>query len=271
MHTVQLLTGTYLPVPGLGTFQNTNGNDLENAVRHALDVGYRHIDTVAIHDNEQRVGKAIAASGIPREDIFITTKLGRSDQQSGDIEGALEESLKRLDMDYVDLYLTRWPGEDSCLEIWKKMQLLHHDGKARAIGVSNFLQEQLEILLPEIEVVPAVNQVDHNPYSQKRTLRTFCQQREITFEASAPLMQGRFVQEPLFAALAKEYNKTPAQILLRWHLEHRVALVPTSVNEKHITENAQIFDFDLSEADIAAIDHLDRDHRIEPNPPDCEV
>ena len=266
MDTIQLLNGAFMPLLGLGTWQTGDGRPVEDAVRWALDAGYRHIDTASIYGNETGVGNAIKASGIPRDEIFVTTKVWNEDLRRGTVEEAMHKSLERLQLDAVDLYLIHWPVEDQILPAWKVMQELHHQGLARAIGVSNFLQEHLEELLPEIEVVPAVNQVEHHPHLQQRELRTFCQQRDIVFEAWAPLMQGAFTDIALFAAFAEKYDKTAGQILLRWYLEHKVVVIPKSVRLERIEENAGIFDFELDPEDISSIDDLECATRLGPDP-----
>lgn len=255
-----------MPVLGLGVWKTQEGSEVEQAVSFALENGYRHIDTAAFYRNEAGVGKAIKASGISREDIFITTKVWNEDQGYEKTIKAYERSLKLLDMDYVDLYLVHWPVRGLFPETWRALEDLYQQGKVKVIGVSNFLQHHLEALLPAVRIVPMVNQLEHHPYLVQKELQDFCRQRQIQFEAWSPLMQGGIFKIELLQALAARYGKTVAQIVLRWNIQNGIVTIPKSTNPERILENSQIFDFVLGDEDMQAIDALDRQHRVGPDP-----
>ena len=259
-----LNNGLKMPWLGFGVFKVPEGEVVENAVKLALKCGYRHIDTAALYGNERGVGKAIRESGVRREDIFLTTKVWNDDQRKQRITEAFEDSLKRLETDYVDLYLVHWPVKGFYQKTWKIMEEIYKSGRAKAIGVSNFLVHQLEDILGDCQIVPAVNQVEFHPYLLQPELLKFCQNKNIQLEAWAPLMQGRFVILQDIKQLALKYHKSAAQILLRWDLQHQVVTIPKSTHLERITENANIFDFELSAEDMLKIDHLDKDKRIGP-------
>ena len=261
-----LNNGLKMPWLGFGVFKVPEGEVVENAVKLALKCGYRHIDTAALYGNERGVGKAIRESGVRREDIFLTTKVWNDDQRKQRITEAFEDSLKRLETDYVDLYLVHWPVKGFYQKTWKIMEEIYKSGRAKAIGVSNFLVHQLEDILGDCQIVPAVNQVEFHPYLLQPELLKFCQYKNIQLEAWAPLMQGRFVILQDIKQLALKYHKSAAQILLRWDLQHQVVTIPKSTHLERITENANIFDFELSAEDMLKIDHLDKDERIGPHP-----
>ncbi|MBI9050094.1 MAG: aldo/keto reductase [Anaerolineaceae bacterium] len=261
-----LNNGLKMPWLGFGVFQMKDGQEVENAIKYALETGYRSIDTASVYGNESGVGKAIRESGIPREDIFLTTKVWNADQREKRILAAFEDSLKRLETDYVDLYLVHWPVKGCYQETWKEMEKIYQSGRAKAIGVSNFLVHHLEDILPESQVVPAVNQMEFHPFLVQPDLLAFCKKHKIQMEAWSPLMQGKIVSEPVVQKLAEKYQKTPAQITLRWDLQHEVVTIPKSAHEQRITENAQIFDFELSQADMQVLDALDQGKRVGPDP-----
>lgn len=263
-----LNNGVKMPWFGLGVFKVQEGEEVIHAVRSALDIGYRSIDTAAIYGNEEGVGKAIAESNIPREDLFITTKLWNAEQGYDTTLAAFEASLKRLDLDYVDLYLIHWPQpkRGRYKETWKAFEKLYQDGRVRAIGVSNFLVHHLEDLMEDCEVKPMVNQVEYHPRLTQHELHAFCKKHDIQLEAWSPLMRGKLLDEPTIVHLAHKYNKTPAQIILRWDLQKEVVTIPKSIKAERIAENADVFDFELTEEDMAQIDTLNRDERIGPHP-----
>ena len=261
-----LNNGIEMPWLGFGVFKISDGEEVEGAVGHALKAGYRSIDTAAIYGNEVGVGKAIKESGIPRQDIFLTTKVWNGDQRQGRTLEAVEDSLGRLGTDYVDLYLVHWPVKGHYKDTWRVMEQIYQDGRARAVGVSNFLVHHLEDLLGNCNVVPAVNQVEFHPYLVQPNLLKFCQEHQIQVEAWSPLMKGQVATEPTIQALAEKYHKTPAQVVLRWDLQHGVVSIPKSSNPDRIVENSQVFDFELSEADMEALDRLDRGERTGPDP-----
>ncbi len=256
--TVRLTNGVEMPYFGLGVFLINEGKEVENAVMWALEQGYRHIDTAAIYGNERGVGKAIKASGIPRKEIFITTKAWNENQRKNKVMQGFEESLERLQTDYVDLYLIHWPVRGKFKDTWKIFEDIYRSGRARAIGVSNFLVHHLEDLFTTSEIIPMVNQVECHPYLVQQDLQDFCRERKIVYEAYSPLMRGAVSNVPLLQNLSKKYNKTPAQITLRWDLQKEIVTIPKSSKKERIEENADIFDFELSEEDIKSIDSLER-------------
>jgi methylglyoxal/glyoxal reductase len=261
-----LNNGLEMPWLGFGVFQIDDGQKVEQAVLSALEVGYRSIDTATVYKNESGVGKALRESGIPREDIFLTTKVWNSDQRARRTVAAFEESLERLDTEYVDLYLVHWPVKGCYEETWQVMEEIYKNGRAKAIGVSNFQIHHLEDILKDAQVVPAVNQIEYHPFLGQPELLRFCHKNKIQVEAWSPLMQGQIVTIPVVQELAEKYNKTPAQIALRWNLQHEVVTIPKSVRPSRITENARIFDFELSQADMNLLNALDQGKRVGPDP-----
>jgi len=264
--TVKLNNGVEMPWLGLGVWRSMEGDEVENAVGWALEVGYRSIDTAAIYQNEKGVGRAIMESGINREDIFITTKLWNNDQRSGDVREAVETSLEKLGVDYVDLYLIHWPILEKFTECWVQFEMLYQEGKIRAIGVSNFMVHHLEQLLESASISPAVNQVEFHPYLLQPELKSFCSKHKIQLQAWAPLMQGKINDISELEEIGEKYGKSPAQIVLRWDLQHKVITIPKSVNKDRIKANADIFNFSLSDEDFRFIDNLDRNYRFGPDP-----
>lgn len=267
---VTLNNGVKMPWFGFGVFQSKDGEEVENAVKWALEAGYRSIDTAAIYGNEHGVGKAIRDSGVPREEIFLTTKVWNDDMRTGRTLQAFNESLARLEMDYVDLYLVHWPVKGYYKETWKVLEEIYRSGRVKAIGVSNFLVHHLSDILESGSIVPAVNQVEFHPYLLQSELRQFCRERGIQFEAWSPLMQGRVLTVPVVMQLAEKYGKLPEHIILRWDLQHGVITIPKSVHKERIITNAQVFDFELSAEDMALLDALDEGKRIGPDPDTIE-
>lgn len=261
-----LNNGLKMPWLGFGVFQIPDGQDVEHAVQAALDIGYRSIDTAAVYGNEHGVGKAIRESGISREDIFLTTKVWNDDQRTKRTLAAFEESLERLKTDYVDLYLIHWPVKGFYQETWQVMHDIYQSGRAKAIGVSNFLVHHLKDILSESQIVPTVNQVEFHPYLVQPELLQFCKAHKIQFEAWSPLMQGQIVNVEAAQKLAEKYEKTPAQIVLRWNLQHEVVTIPKSSRPNRIEENAQIFDFELSPEDMELLNALDQGKHFGPDP-----
>ena len=254
--TLVLNNGVKIPVIGLGVFQNPAGESTRNAIRYALKAGYRHIDTARIYRNEQDVGRAIRESGIAREDIFITTKLWNSDQGYNSTLSACDKSLDKMELDYVDLYLMHWPVRHLRLESWRAMEKLLAEGKCRSIGISNFMDHHLRELLAQCEIIPAVNQIELSPYNylQRRDTISICQDHNIMVEAYSPLTKGRKLNDPGLVKIALIYNKTPAQILVRWALELGFIVIPKSVRESRIYENADVFDFSISQEDMLTLE-----------------
>lgn len=259
-----LSNGVKMPYLGFGTFRIPAGDETKNAVLEALKVGYRHIDTAKIYGNEQSVGEAIRESGIKREEIFVTTKLWNADQGYDTTLRAFDESLKNLGMDYVDLYLIHWP-KDKNVETWKAMEKLYKEGLIRAIGVSNFKIHHLEHLFKQAEILPMVNQVECHPQFPQDDVLEFCKANNIQLEAWGPLMQGKVFNKQVLIDLANKYNRTVAQIALRWQIQRGVVVIPKSTNPERIRENSQIFDFEISEEDMKLIATLKGD-RISHDP-----
>lgn len=255
-----------MPWLGFGVFMMEEGVETENAVSTALEVGYRSIDTAAIYKNEVGVGKAIARSGIPRQEIFLTTKVWNSDQGYQSTLKAFEESRKKLKVDYVDLYLIHWPVKGRYVDTWKALEKLYRDGSVRVIGLSNFLIHHMEDILAICEITPAVNQVELHPELRMEALHKFCIANRIQLEGYAPLGQGQSLTVPLIVEMAKKYYKTPAQILIRWALQHRIVTIPKSSHPDRIKENSKVFDFILSDEDMICIDQLDANRRVGADP-----
>ncbi len=262
----KLNNGVLMPWLGLGTYQTPPGDVAEKSVIWALEVGYRHIDTASLYRNEENVGEAIRASGVPREKVFVTTKVWNPDMRSGKVAQALDTSLQKLHMDYVDLYLLHWPVPGKYVECWKMMEELYKKGKAKTIGVSNFLIHHIEDILKIAKVVPAVNQVEWHPEARQQKLVDFCQSKGIVFEGWASLMQGAVAKIPALMEIGKKHGKTPAQIAIRWGLQHQVVMIPKSVHKDRIIENAGVFDFQLDAGEMNRIDALDQNKRIGPDP-----
>lgn len=264
---VRLNDGNLIPQLGFGVFL-VDPEDTERIVSEALEAGYRHIDTASVYQNEEAVGRAIAASGIPRDELFITTKLWNSDQE--DPHGAFEASLERLGLETVDLYLVHWPvpARGTALGAWRGLVEIVGSGRTASIGVSNFEIEHIQQLLSETGVVPAVNQIELHPLHQRRELVEFCRAHGIAIEAWGPLAQGKsdLLEREAIAVPAKLRGKTPAQIALRWHLQHGNIVFPKTTRRARMVENASIFDFVLSDAEIALIDALDEQQRFGPDP-----
>ena len=261
--------GHRIPQLGLGVWQ-IDDDEAERVVADALEVGYRHIDTARVYKNEAGVGKAIAASGVPRDELFITTKLWNSDQGRDTVRAAAEASLERLGLEQVDLYLIHWPSPKygKHVESWQALIELREAGLARSIGVSNFMQTHLDDLAAETEVVPVVNQIELHPAFQQRELRAFQQERGILTESWSPLGSGNYdlAELPGFAAIAERHGKTVQQIAIRWHLQEGLIVFPKTVRRERMVENAAVFDFELSADDMATIAACDRDQRVGSHP-----
>ena len=263
--TVELLNGVGMPRLGLGVYRAKEGEEVENAVLTALKVGYRSVDTASIYKNEAGVGRAIRASGVPREQVFVTTKVWNRDQGYDSTIRAFEESLSRLGMDYVDLYLIHWPVKEKYKETYRAMEELYEQGRVRAIGVCNFQIHHLEDLMGSCRIKPMVNQVELHPLLTQKPLLEFCRKEGIQVESWRPLMDGK-LDLPLLHELAAKYGKTPAQIVIRWHLQHGLVTIPKSVRESRIRENADVFDFELEPEDMNRIDDLNENRRTGPDP-----
>ncbi len=256
-----LNNGVVIPRLGLGVYQSPPGQVTQRAVEYALKIGYRHIDTARIYNNESDVGTALRKSGIKREDVFITTKLWNSDQGYETALKACDDSLRRLGLKYLDLYLIHWPVPEIRNESWKALTKLLRDGKARSIGVSNYTIRHLTELLENTDVVPMVNQVEFSPFLYQKQLLDYCENNKIQLEAYSPLTQGEKLNHPRIQQIAKKHNKTPAQVLIRWSLQHNLVTIPKSVREERIKENSQVFDYNLTTEDMRILDSLDENFR----------
>ncbi|MDQ2749707.1 MAG: aldo/keto reductase [Pseudonocardiales bacterium] len=266
--TITLNNASAIPQLGFGVFQVPDG-ETTAAVSAAFQAGYRAIDTAAMYGNERGVGTAIAQSGIPRDELFITTKLDNDGHGTDAALRAFESSRSRLGLDYVDLYLIHWPlpAQDRYVDTWRAFEKLQRDGVVRTIGVSNFQPAHLQRLFDETDVVPAINQVELHPYLTQARLRQFHDEHGIATEAWSPLAKGgRLLADPVVSSLAEKYGKTPAQIVIRWHLQLGNVVIPKSVTPSRIKENIEVFDFELAEDDMASISDLNRDDRTGPNP-----
>ncbi|WP_327726933.1 MULTISPECIES: aldo/keto reductase [unclassified Streptomyces] len=263
-----LNNGVEMPQLGFGVWQVPD-DEAERAVTTALEAGYRSIDTAAIYGNEEGTGRAIAASGVARKDLFVTTKLWNSDQGYDSALRAFDESLDKLGLEYVDLYLIHWPtpARGTFVDTFKAFEKLYADGRAKAIGVSNFLPEHLNTLIEATNVIPAVNQIELHPHLQQLASREYHAEQGIATEAWSPLGQGKGLLEvPAIIAIAQKHGRTPAQVVLRWHLQLGNVVIPKSVTPARIKENIEVFDFSLDTEDIAAISALNEDRRLGPDP-----
>jgi diketogulonate reductase-like aldo/keto reductase len=252
-----LNTGATIPQLGLGVWQTPRGKPTRTAVATALRVGYRHVDTAAIYGNEVDVGAAVRESDVPRADIFVTTKLWNDDQGYEPAFRAFDASLARLGLDYVDLYLIHWPVPRKRLDSWRALERIFADGRARAIGVSNFMPQHLDELIRTAQVVPAVDQVEVSPFLQQRETRAFCAKHGIVVEAYSPLTRGQRLGDPVIVEVARRVGRTPAQVMLRWGVQHGMVVLPKSTREARIRENAAIFDFELDPRSMAQLDALE--------------
>nr|WP_055569159.1 aldo/keto reductase [Streptomyces atriruber] len=270
---ITLNNGVEMPQLGFGVWQVPD-DEARTAVATALEAGYRSIDTAAVYGNEEGTGKAIASSGVAREDLFVTTKLWNSDQGYDATLRGFDTSLQKLGLDYVDLYLIHWPvpSKDAYVDTYKAFEKIHADGRAKAIGVSNFLPAHLERLLGETSIVPAVNQIELHPHLQQHVSREFHAEQGIATEAWSPLGSGRGLLEvPALIAIAQKHGRSPAQIALRWHIQLGNIVIPKSVTPSRIKENIDVFGFELDPEDMAAISALNEDRRIGPDPATFDV
>ncbi|GET32354.1 glyoxal reductase [Prolixibacter bellariivorans] len=264
--TVTLSNQVEMPYFGLGVFQSEEGQEVMNAVKWAIEAGYRHVDTAALYRNEKGVGQAIRESGIGRKEIFVTSKVWNSDQGYDQTLKAFEISLNKLGFDYLDLYLVHWPVSGKYKDTWRALEKLYQDGKVRAIGVSNFMQHHLKDLVQDAEIMPMVNQVEFHPRLVQQDLVDFCLKNNVRHEAWSPLMQGKVLDLPEIKAIAEKYGKSTAQVILRWDLQKGVITIPKSVHRERIISNANIFDFSLSDEEMKTLDSLDKGERNGPDP-----
>ncbi len=255
---IKLNTDTSMPAIGLGTWKMSEDGEAQTAVTEALEMGYRLLDTAKIYGNEKGVGKAIKQSGLAREKIFLTTKLWNSDQGYHSGRAAFEQSLSLLDSEYIDLYLIHWPATDQRHNAWRAMEEIFEDGRAKAIGVSNYEVWHLEELLERSHTVPAVNQIEFHPfvYSKQKPIIDFCKQQGIVVEAYSPLSHGKQLDHPQIGEIAKKHKKTNAQVMLRWAIQHGTVPLPKTVHPERLEENLDVFRFELSEEDIKSLNNI---------------
>ncbi|GAB1154591.1 glyoxal/methylglyoxal reductase [Paenibacillus illinoisensis] len=260
-HYTQLRNGVQMPWIGLGVW-TPEREDATEAIKQALEIGYRSIDTASAYENEIQVGRAVAESGIPREDIFITTKVANWDQGYDSTLHAFESSMEKLQLDYLDLYLIHWPVEGKSLDTWRALEHLYKQKRVRAIGVSNFQINDLEGLLSVAEVVPMVNQIEFHPHLTHLELRGFCKQHQIQMEAWSPLMKGQLSGNETLENIANKHGKTVAQVILRWDIQSGFVTIPKSFNATRLLENISIFDFTLTEEEMSSIDLLNKNEKL---------
>jgi methylglyoxal/glyoxal reductase len=265
-----LHNGVQMPWIGLGVYKAEDGDEVIQSIKWAIDAGYRSIDTASLYNNEAGVGRAIAESDVPREDLFITTKVWNTDQGYEEALSAFDASLERLGLDYVDLYLVHWPVPGKYKETWRALEKIYEDGRAKAIGVSNFKKHHLEDLIADAKIKPMVNQVEYHPRLTQEDLLTYCKQQGIQLEAWRPLLKGEIFEEPTLLELADKYNKTVAQIILRWDIQNGVVTIPKSVTKHRIEENIDIYNFKLTNEDMTRISALNQDKRNGADPDDPE-
>ena len=262
----ELRNGIEMPALGLGVFKIPDGEDVADAVVEAINAGYRGIDTAAIYGNEKGVGLALKKTELPRSKIFLTSKVWNADQGYKETLQAFEESLLRLDTDYLDLYLIHWPVEALFKETWAAMEDIYNSGRVRAIGVSNFTVGQLEELIANCRVLPMVNQVEFHPYLQQPELMQYCKSKGILLQAWAPIMRGKVSQIAEITEIGERYGKSEVQVVLRWNIQRGIATIPKSVSPGRIKSNAEIFDFELTNDEVSVIDNLDKGQRFGGDP-----
>lgn len=267
---ITINNGVKMPQLGLGVWQTKDGNQVVHAVHAAIESGYRLIDTAAMYDNERGVGKAIKTAPVSREELFITTKLWNSDQGYGSALKAFNASLERLGLDYVDLYLIHWPvpAMDKYIETWKAFEEIYASGRAKAIGVCNFNPEHLDRLLQTATIIPAVNQIEHHPRLQQHELRSYCAAKGIHVESWSPIggTGGNLLDDPTLAMIANKHKRSVAQIVIRWHIQLGLIVIPKSTHAERIAQNIKVFDFELDTDDMAKISRLNTNTRRGPDP-----
>ncbi|KLA30664.1 MULTISPECIES: aldo/keto reductase [Bacillus cereus group] len=265
-----LNNGVEMPWFGLGVFKVEEGPELVEAIKSAIKAGYRSIDTAAIYGNEAAVGEGIRAgieaTGISREELFITSKVWNADQGYEETIAAYEESLKKLKLDYLNLYLVHWPVEGKYKDTWRALETLYKEKRVRAIGVSNFQIHHLQDVIKDAEIKPMINQVEYHPRLTQKELQAFCKEQGIQMEAWSPLMQGQLLDNETLQAIADKHGKTTAQVILRWDLQNGVVTIPKSTKEHRIIANADVFNFELTKEDMEKIDALNQNHRVGPDP-----
>ncbi|PTI60733.1 aldo/keto reductase, partial [Staphylococcus shinii] len=272
MENITFYNGNEMPIVGLGTFRVENNDECAASVKHAIESGYTHIDTAMIYENEDKVGQGIAeglaSTGLKRSDLFITSKLWLDDYGRQNVANAYETSLNKLGLDYLDLYLMHWPGTDEALMIdtWQGMEDLYKNDKVKNIGVSNFNVEHLEALLAQVSIKPVINQVEFHPYLLQSSLNRYLEVQNIHMESWSPLMNAQILEDETVNEVANEVGKSPAQVIIRWNIEHGVVVIPKSVTPSRIEENIDVFDFALTAEQIEKLDNLNEERRIGPDP-----
>lgn len=263
--TLTLANGIRIPQLGLGVYK-VEESDTKETVSTALELGYRHIDTASFYENEKEVGEAIRESDVSREDIFVTTKVWNDEQGYAETLNAFDRSLEKLQLEYIDMYLIHWPVPGKFQDTWRALEDLYNHGRVRAIGVCNFQEHHLEQLLETAEIVPVVDQVEFHPRLYQKALVDYCKERDIKVEAWAPLGRARYFDSPVLQSLAEKHNKTPAQIIIRWELQHGIITIPKSTKRKRQKENMEVFDFELSPEDMNEVDEMNRNERQSKHP-----
>lgn len=272
MDYIEFYNGNQMPMLGLGTFRVENDDTCKEAVKHAIESGYRSIDTAKVYGNEEQVGQGIKegleSTGLNREDIFVTSKLFFEDFGRENVAQAYETSIQKLGLDYLDLYLVHWPGTNEAIMIdtWKGMEDLYKDNKVKNIGVSNFNPDHFEALLAQVSIKPVINQVEFHPYFTQEKLRKYLEAQNIYMESWSPFMNAQILNDETLNEIGKEVNKSAAQVIIKWNMQHNVVVIPKSVTSSRIEENIDIFDFELSAEQMKRIDDLNKDQRIGPDP-----
>ncbi len=267
---VTLNCGVQMPTTGLGVYNITTGLRMRGAVKAAINSGVRMFDTASAYKNEELLGEALKESGIPRSQLFVTTKVWNTAQRLGDIEGAFNRSLERLGLSYLDLYLIHWPVPGCYLSTWQEMERIYRSGRVKAIGVANFNISHLEALREAANIIPAVNQIECHPLCYPQKLISYCQDAGIHVQAYAPLARGAYLDNDVMCVIGTKYARTPSQIGLRWAIQKGLSVIPKSIHPEHIQENASIFDFQIEDEDIAIMDTLDQDYHAAGIPDDLK-
>lgn len=272
MDYIEFYNGNQMPMLGLGTFRVENDDTCKEAVKHAIESGYRSIDTAKVYGNEEQVGQGIKegleSTGLNREDIFVTSKLFFEDFGRENVAQAYETSIQKLGLDYLDLYLVHWPGTNEAVMIdtWKGMEDLYKDNRVKNIGVSNFNPDHFEALLAQVSIKPVINQVEFHPYFTQEKLRKYLEAQNIYMESWSPFMNAQILNDETLNEIGKEVNKSAAQVIIKWNMQHNVVVIPKSVTSSRIEENIDVFDFELSAEQMKRIDDLNKDQRIGPDP-----
>ncbi|MEQ2756170.1 aldo/keto reductase [Staphylococcus hominis] len=272
MDYIEFYNGNQMPMLGLGTFRVENDDTCKEAVKHAIESGYRSIDTAKVYGNEEQVGQGIKegleSTGLNREDIFVTSKLFFEDFGRKNVAQTYETSIQKLGLDYLDLYLVHWPGTNEAIMIdtWKGMEDLYKDNKVKNIGVSNFNPDHFEALLAQVSIKPVINQVEFHPYFTQEKLRKYLEAQNIYMESWSPFMNAQILNDETLNEIGKEVNKSAAQVIIKWNMQHNVVVIPKSVTSSRIEENIDVFDFELSAEQMKRIDDLNKDQRIGPDP-----